>query len=883
MADKEELVFEIKMDSVEQSLANLTKSTNELKEANKLLAKEVAAGNKEAAAAIERNNAVIKVQQDEYRTLQNNLKGYLGAKKQEVDTTNFSNNSIKANRELLKQLTAQYIGLKNPSQEATNQIKRLSDTLKQQEGVIGDTRRNVGNYAEGIKQALGDLNIFGVRVGNVTGAIKGAGDAFKGAGGGLSGFTAGLSSLGAGAIPLVAGAVGLLSKAFESYAPLADAVERQTAGIGAAFSALVSGRSITDAYEATVQFTEALQDLEDTQESFNRSQIEYNNEVDKYILRSKDASLPLYERILALNNAEKEEKKAFEEAKRRNQDNINIYEDAFKKRAALSEKELFLFKEGDDADKKRVRDRLERSGILEKDINDYLKLLTQRSIIEGENTKVLEKIQNRRNAFIEKEQQDQAKAEEKKAKEETDRLEKQRQERERYNAELEKIDTDYNKTEVERIAKGYDDKIAIIKKGFAGRKTLSEQEKNLLLILEQEKQLAINKVIEDGEEKRKIKEKEKQAKALKEKEDAFNAEIAANNTLEKLEVDRVNRTVKNEEEKQKQILQIRLKYLQANLAVTEALFKADGELSNEELQKLTLLRSEIENIIALINGAASKGKKQTFAEALGIDQETLSNAIVTAQALSQVLSEITNAINAQYESRKRSVEQAKEAELAAIDEIDTTEEDRQRRIKNAEKQAAKAAYQIELEQFKANKALSITQTIISTAQAIMNALATAGNVYAGVALSIAAAATGAIQLGVISATKPPEPPKFATGVIGLNGPGTETSDSIPAYLSKGESVMTAKATKVFAPMLAQMEMAVGNKPNWDYSGGHFATGVIGQYGDGGSYIRSISQPAPLTVSDLTKAISSMPAPVVSVKQIDKVRGAERAVGASATL
>lgn len=72
----------------------------------------------------------------------------------------------------------------------------------------------------------------------------------------------------------------------------------------------------------------------------------------------------------------------------------------------------------------------------------------------------------------------------------------------------------------------------------------------------------------------------------------------------------------------------------------------------------------------------------------------------------------------------------------------------------------------------------------------------------------------------------PEPPKFAKGVIGLQGVGTSTSDSISARLSKGESVMTAKATKVFAPVLAQMELAVGNKPNYQLGNRRFAGGFI---------------------------------------------------------
>ena len=235
----EELVFEIKTDSVEQSLANLTKSTNELKEANKLLAKEVAAGNKEAAVAIERNNAVIKVQQDEYRTLQNNLKGYLGAKKQEVDTTNFSNNSIKANRELLKQLTAQYIGLKNPSQEATNQIKRLSDTLKQQEAVIGDTRRNVGNYAEGFKDAIGGI------VSGIPG-LKG----FQTA---QLGVNAAMNANPAGAVVLAFQAV---VEIFKSNAEVADTVTFALDGLTKGFGFIID--TIVDTVTSFDNLTEAI-------------------------------------------------------------------------------------------------------------------------------------------------------------------------------------------------------------------------------------------------------------------------------------------------------------------------------------------------------------------------------------------------------------------------------------------------------------------------------------------------------------------------------------------------------------------------------------------------------------------------------------------------
>lgn len=56
-------------------------------------------------------------------------------------------------------------------------------------------------------------------------------------------------------------------------------------------------------------------------------------------------------------------------------------------------------------------------------------------------------------------------------------------------------------------------------------------------------------------------------------------------------------------------------------------------------------------------------------------------------------------------------------------------------------------------------------------------------------LSALAVAFGLGQAAIVSRQK------FAKGVINLQGPGTETSDSIPSALSRGESVMTAKETR----------------------------------------------------------------------------------------
>ena len=49
---------------------------------------------------------------------------------------------------------------------------------------------------------------------------------------------------------------------------------------------------------------------------------------------------------------------------------------------------------------------------------------------------------------------------------------------------------------------------------------------------------------------------------------------------------------------------------------------------------------------------------------------------------------------------------------------------------------------------------------------------------------------------------------YATGGI-VRGPGSGTSDSIPARLSNGEGVMTAQAVQMFGPLLSQMNQAGG--------------------------------------------------------------------------
>lgn len=86
------------------------------------------------------------------------------------------------------------------------------------------------------------------------------------------------------------------------------------------------------------------------------------------------------------------------------------------------------------------------------------------------------------------------------------------------------------------------------------------------------------------------------------------------------------------------------------------------------------------------------------------------------------------------------------------------------------------------------KSFAIFDSIINGAVAVVNAYKDGGPVLAAIT-----AAAVAAEVAVIAAQPVPQ---FAKGVIDLDGKGTETSDSIPARLSRGESVMTAKETRI---------------------------------------------------------------------------------------
>lgn len=145
------------------------------------------------------------------------------------------------------------------------------------------------------------------------------------------------------------------------------------------------------------------------------------------------------------------------------------------------------------------------------------------------------------------------------------------------------------------------------------------------------------------------------------------------------------------------------------------------------------------------------------------------------------------------------------------------------------------------------KTLALAIVAINTGKAISEAIATHAGRWDFWSI---APLVAQILSAMTTATSIINSAKFATGGL-VSGPGTGTSDSIPAMLSNGESVMTARATGMFAPLLSTLNQLGGGVP---ITSGE-PTPAIGEE---------------FLAAAIAKGMERMPRPVVSVEEINKV-------------
>ena len=153
----------------------------------------------------------------------------------------------------------------------------------------------------------------------------------------------------------------------------------------------------------------------------------------------------------------------------------------------------------------------------------------------------------------------------------------------------------------------------------------------------------------------------------------------------------------------------------------------------------------------------------------------------------------------------------------------------------------------------ASKVLAIAEVAISQGVAIANAVAKAAKTGATWVDTLAAIGSviGAITAVMGTAMSSIRSAKFAEGGL-VTGPGSGTSDSIPARLSNGESVMTAAATSMFGPILSSFNQMGGGVPINVANAGSQAVGEE------------------MLAKAVAKGMMMAPPPVVSVEEFTSV-------------
>lgn len=163
------------------------------------------------------------------------------------------------------------------------------------------------------------------------------------------------------------------------------------------------------------------------------------------------------------------------------------------------------------------------------------------------------------------------------------------------------------------------------------------------------------------------------------------------------------------------------------------------------------------------------------------------------------------------------------------------------------------------------KTLAFAEILINQAVAISNAVKAGSNaanpwqMIAQIATSIVAVTTAMAQ-----AFKSLNEAKFATGGY-IRGAGTSTSDSIPVRVSNGESIMNAETTAMFGGLLSSLNQLGG--------------GVPIQVQQTASSVRGED----MLARAVAKGVAMLPAPVVSVEDINKGQRQVEVMNERATL
>lgn len=276
--------------------------------------------------------------------------------------------------------------------------------------------------------------------------------------------------------------------------------------------------------------------------------------------------------------------------------------------------------------------------------------------------------------------------------------------------------------------------------------------------------------------------------------------------------------------------------IKAAEAELTGVLKAAGMTDEEIAKKLDLKKREVEARLKLVEEGSLEEyhlKQQQLQAEYEIDMQRLANEEGTDELIKLRREEFTQemteletqwaadaqvAADALFEENLKNIEAEQAARLAAFEEQKQQELAKQQLAEDTALAFASVAGSVAgmLQTFgEENKELARLSKVIALAQiAIETGVATAKGISSAMSVpfpaNLAAIATTIATIigGMASAISTVKSAKFATGGY-VSGPGTGTSDSIPARLSNGESVINARSTAMFGPLLSSLNQAGG--------------------------------------------------------------------------
>ena len=845
---------------LEKSMKELAKAGKEDTDEYAAMQKQVQANNTTIAANAEAVKAANKVISDNSREIQNNMK-----------IARENTDSIQAMRAQLSRMKDEYYSLSKAQRENESiggalqkSIKDLNDEISDAEQSIGVFSRNVGNYENAINNAIGANSGFLAQIKAMQDEAKATGQSFgtvlvngiKGVG---AAFKALLANPIVAVLAAVVAIVMKLVNAFKQNEEASRAMQVAMAPLKAVFNAI--GQAIQavvgviaklvewagQAAQAVAKFMERIPGIGDAIK-------EVNKEVERQVQLEKDRQ--------ALQDANREnslkQAQTDAEIEKLKNDIDNKHNKTTQERIAAADEALRKAKEQGDENIRLAKEELR----IAQEVANQDKALS---------TEELDRIQELKNAVFQAEQAKYARVNELSNMRKGVIDEELAAEQEALKARQEAWQA-YQDTVAAGTERIYELTLDLMQEGLDKEKAMRKKqyEEDLANIEGTEEQKNQIRLLLAEQYERDISELE-QRYSQEELDRRIAAEEANMNRL--LEINRGNyaklqelRLQQLESEKQQAIEQAQLTGESVNLIELEYEQRKQDAITELEEQaeadRQAKLQAYLEEGMQATEGGMELEKleaelelrQQYYDSLVNMDAEAKAQMFASEEQWRQACIEAGNAViksdRAVMDEKDRLAKLTKQqamTQVAAVGDIAGQISTLLGEVAGDNEQAV--AFQ---------KVATIAQIAINTALGIANAVAAGAGVpfpanLAAIASGIAAVVSGIVAAKqALSQAQDVKAPEFATGGL-VTGPGTGTSDDIPAMLSNGESVMTARATDMFAPLLSTLNQAGGGVP--------IAMNDAASAMDGRDYIAGM----------LEQSLAAMPNPVVSVEEINTVQ------------